>query len=655
MTMLDRMRRHKGWLKWSLALVVLTFVVFYIPDFIATTGGAAPSEVVAEVEGEPITVRDFQRRYTAQLQAYRNAYGSQLSEQLLRQLGIEQQILQQMVDEEAMVAEARRQGLRVSDVEVRERILAIPAFQENGQFIGEQRYRQILQMNNPPLTTQDFEDNLRRALLIEKLRNTVTGWMTVSDSEVADEYRRRNEKVKLDVAPLTPEAFQSQVTVSDADLAAYFEANKENYRIGERRRIRYAVVDVDQVRQQVTVPQSDIDAFYKQNIAQYSTPEQVAASHILMRIDEKDEAEVRKQAEDIARRAKSGEDFAALAKQFSQDESNNTTGGSLGEFGRGTMVPEFEQAAFAMKPGEISDPIKTSFGFHIIKVEKNQPAATRPLAEVRSEIEEQLKWQIAQQQAESVAKEIESQAKTPADLDRIAKERGLHVQDTGAFLRDEPIDGLGPAPEVAAQAFQLADNSVSPALRVSRGWVLATVIGKEEPRLPELAEVRDRVREDVTRERAAELAKTRAAEIAALLKKASDFAAAAKKAGLEVKTTELITRGSPIPDLGVSAEVDNAAFTLPINGVSDPIVTPQGTAIVRVVEKEGVTDEQLASGMDQVRDELVNQRRDRFFSGYMVEAKKKLAIQLNQETLQRAMGPAPAPTSTPAPASPIFQ
>jgi peptidyl-prolyl cis-trans isomerase D len=656
MTMLDRMRRHKAWLKWSLALVVLTFVVFYIPDFITPTGaGAAPSEVVATVQGEDITVRDFQRRYTAQLQAYRNAYGSQLSEQLLRQLGVEQQILQQMVDEEAMVAEARRQGLRVSDVEVRERILAIPAFQENGRFIGEQRYRQMLQLNNPPLTTTDFEDNLRRALLIERLRNAVTGWMTVTDSEVAAEYRRRNEKVKLDVVPLTPEAFVSQVQVSDADLAAHFEKSKERYRIGEKRRVRYALVDVDQVRQQVTVPDNEIEAFYKQNIAQYSTPEQLAASHILLRIDDKDEAAVRKQAEEIAKRAKSGEDFAALVKQFSQDESNNTTGGSLGEFGRGTMVPEFEQAAFAMKAGEISDPVKTSFGYHIIKVEKNQPATTRPVAEVRSEIEDQLKWQKAQQQAESMAKGLESQLKTTADLDRIAKERGLHVQDTGAFLRDEPIDGLGPAPEVAAQAFQLADGAVSPALRVSRGWVFATVIGKEEPRLPELSEVRDRVSEDLRRERAAELAKSRAGEIAAMLKGAGDFAAAAKKAGLEVKSTELITRGSPIPDLGVSPEIENAAFGLPVNGVSDPISTPQGTAIIRVVEKEGVTDEQVASGMDQVRDELVNQRRDRFFSGYMVEAKKKLTIQTNQETLQRALGPAPAAPSTPPPGgSPIF-
>jgi peptidyl-prolyl cis-trans isomerase D len=371
---------------------------------------------------------------------------------------------------------------------------------------------------------------------------------------------------------------------------------------------------------------------------------------------------VRQKAEDVLKRAKAGEDFAALAKQFSQDESNNSTGGSLGEFGRGVMVPEFEQAAFAMKPGEISDLVKTSFGFHIIKVTAHTPAATRPLADVRTEIEDQLKWQNAQQEAESLAKGLEAQIKTRADLDRLdkdldrlAKERGLHVQDTTAFLRDEPIDGLGPAPEVAAQAFQLDEGAVSPALRVSRGWVFATPIGTEPARVPELSEVRDQVRDDVIESRAAELAKSRAAEIAQSLKQATDFAAAAKRAGLEVQTTELIARSSPIPDLGVSEEVDKVAFSLPVGGVSDPISTPQGTAIIRVVEKEDVTEQQIADGRDQLRDELVNQRRDRFFSGYMVEAKKGLAIAINQDTLQRAMGPAPAGAPAPPPTtSPIF-
>lgn len=642
MTMLDRMRRHKGWLKWSLALVVLTFIVFYIPDFLSTNTGAAPSEVLAEVEGEEITVREFQRRYSAQLQAYRNAYGGQMNEQLLRQLGIEQQILQQLVDEEAMVAEGRRQGITVSDVEIRERILSIPAFQENGRFIGEARYRQILQFNNPPLTTTEFEDNMRRALLLEKLRNAVTGWMSISDSEVADEYRRRNEKIKLDVVPLSPDAFRSQVTVGDAEIAAYFDKHKETYRVGEKRKVRYALVDVDQVRRQITVPEPEIEAFYQQNQSQYSSPEQVRASHILLKTESKDEAAVRKQAEEVLKRVKAGEDFAALAKQYSEDDSNKDKGGDLDYFGRGAMVPEFEQAAFAMKAGEVSDLVKTSFGFHIIKVVERRDATTRALSEVRPEIEDQLKFQKAQQQAEQTAKAAEAQIKTAADLDRVAKERGFHVQETGLFLRDEPIDGLGPAPEVSAQAFQLADGAVSPALRVSRGWVFVTVTQKQDPYIPQVTEVRDRIRDDVIRERAAEIAKTKAAEIAATLKSASDFAAAVKKGGLEVKPTELIARGSPLPDLGISPEIDKVVFGLPVGAVSDPISTPQGTAIVRVVQKEPVTDAQVAAGMDSMREELLNQRRDRFFSGYMVKAKEKLSININQEALARVVGPAPA-------------
>src|SRR4029453_13298991 len=258
MTMLDRMRRHKGWLKWSLALVVLTFVVFYIPDFLTTSTGAAPSEVLAEVEGEPITVGAFSRSYNAQGNAYRNAYGGQINDQLIKQLGIDRQILNQLVDEEAMVAESRKQGITVSDVEIRERILALPGFQENGKFVGEQRYRQILQFQNPPMSTGDFESSLRRALQIEKLRNALTGWMSVSDTEVAAEYRKRNEKVKLDVVPGTAEALKNQAPPSAAEIAARFEKSKDRYRIGEKRKIKYALLNVDQVRQTIVVPEAEI-------------------------------------------------------------------------------------------------------------------------------------------------------------------------------------------------------------------------------------------------------------------------------------------------------------------------------------------------------------------------------------------------------------
>ena len=639
MTMLDRMRRHKGWLKWSLALVVLTFVVFYIPDFLTTTTGASPNETIADVEGEAITVGSFTRRYNAQVQAYRNAYGGQMNDQLLKQLGIDRQILQQLIDEEAMVAESRKQGITVSDVEIRERILALPGFQESGKFVGEQRYRQILQIQNPPLTTTEFENSLRRALMIEKLRTALTGWMSVNDTDVVAEFRKRNEKVKLDVVPVTAEAFKSQVTVTDAELVPFFEKAKDKYRIGEKRKIKYAQVNVEQVRGTITVPEAEIAAFYQQNLSQYQTPAQVRASHILFKLEGKDEKVVQALAEDVLKKATApSADFAALAKQYSEDDSNNQNGGDLDYFGRGRMVAEFEQAAFGMKAGEISNLVKTAFGFHIIKVVDNKSDQTRPLTEVRTELEDQLKWQKAQAEAERLAKSLEATTKTPADLDKVAKERNLAVVETGLVASDEPIQGVGAQPEISGRVFGMKEGEVTPAMRVATGWVFATVTGRQDSYLPQLAEVKAKVADDVRQEKAAEMAKQRATAIATELKNAKDFAAAAKRAGLEVKTTELVARGTAIPGLGISEAVDAAAFALPPGGVSDAISTATGTAVIRVVEKVGVTDTEVESGKDVLRDELVNGRRDKFFGAYMQKAKSGLKINIKQDTLARITG-----------------
>ncbi|HUU34843.1 MAG TPA: SurA N-terminal domain-containing protein, partial [Vicinamibacterales bacterium] len=418
MTMLDQMRRHRTWLKWSLAPLILAFGLFFVPTNNTATATVGGEQVLADVQGETVTVAQFQRRYSLQMQQYRNAYGGQISEQMLRQLGMDQQILQALVDEQAMVAEARRQKFRVSDVEVRQRILSLPAFLENGTFIGETRYRQLLSSQNPPLSTKEFEDQLRSAILAEKLRTSVTGWMSVSDSDVAQEFRQRNEKVKLELVALTPDAFKDKVTVTAADLTARFEANKESYRVGEKRKVKYALLEVDKVRETVQIPDAEVEAFYEQNKAQYTTEGRVRASHILLKTDGKDEAAVRAAAETLLAQAKApGADFAALAKANSEDEGSAVNGGDLNYFGRGQMVPEFEQAAFAMKAGEISDLVKTTFGFHIIKVVESQPEITRPLAEVKAEIIDQMKWQKAQEVAEQQAKAMEASIKTAADLE----------------------------------------------------------------------------------------------------------------------------------------------------------------------------------------------------------------------------------------------
>src|SRR5216683_2931446 len=232
MTMLDRMRRHRDWLKWSLGLVCVAFVLFYIPDFLRGTGAdAASSDTIAKVEGHEITAGEFRRTYQAQLQAYRSAYGANMNDQLLKQLGVEQQILQQMVDERAALAEAERLGIKVSDEEVRQRIFAMPAFQENGGFIGEARYQQLLRMQRPPMIPSEFEDNVRRGLAVEKLSGSLTDWLSVNDKDLEKEYRRRNDKVKLAVVSFTADSFRTQVSATDTDVASHFDAHKNDFKI----------------------------------------------------------------------------------------------------------------------------------------------------------------------------------------------------------------------------------------------------------------------------------------------------------------------------------------------------------------------------------------------------------------------------------------
>jgi peptidyl-prolyl cis-trans isomerase D len=638
MTMLDRMRRHRDWLKWSLFLVCVAFVLFYIPDFLRGSGAdASSSDTVAVVEGHEITSGEFRRTYQAQLQAYRSAYGNNMSEQLLKQLGIDQQILQQMVDERAALAEADRLGITVSDDEVRQRILSMPAFQDNGAFIGEARYQQLLRMQRPPLTSAEFEDNVRRGLSVEKLRASVTDWLSVPDQELEREYRRRNDKVKLAVVSFTADSFRTQVNANDTEIAAYFDAHKNDFKIPEKRKIRYLLIDIDAMRAKVVVPPADIEREYNNNSEQYSTPEQVRASHILLKTEGKDDAAVKAKADELLKQARGGADFAELAKKNSEDEGSAKNGGDLDYFGKGRMVPEFDAAVFAMQPGQISDLVKTQYGYHIIKLMDKKAATTRPLAEVRQQLSDQLAYQRAQAQAADLAQKLEGQIKKPADLDSVAKAQGLTVQESGFFSRDEPILGLGPAPEAATKAFDMKPSEVSGALRASRGFVFETMVAKQDPRDAKLEEVKERVREEVVKQKAREASKAKAADIAAKLKSAPDFEKAAKAAGVEAKTTDLIAADAPIPDLGVAPAVTDAAFKLAQGAVSEPIATDNGTAVIKVVEKKEVTTEEWTSSKDRFREELLSDRRNRFFSAYMVKAKQKMKIDVNRESLQRAV------------------
>jgi peptidyl-prolyl cis-trans isomerase D len=636
-TMLDRMRRHKNWLKFSLVAVVGTFILLYVPSFLNSPGaGAAPGDAIATVGGRKITVDTYRRAYQTQVQALRNAYGASLNDQMLKQLGIGQRIVQQLIDEEAVLVEARRIGLTVSDAELRERLLRLPDFQENGQFVGEARYRAVLRMQRPPRTPGDFEDELRKVLTIEKLQGAVAAWVRVSDSEIEEEYRRRNEKVKLDLAIFTANQFRAGIQPTDAELQAQFTAHPDTYKMPEKRRVRYLSLSAEALRARMTVTPQEIEAKYKQNSQTYSMPEQIRASHILFKTEGKDAAAVTKQAEAVLAKVKAGADFAALAKQFSEDDQSKANGGDLDYFGRGAMTPEFEEAAWALEAGKTSGIVKSPFGLHIIKLTDKKAAATKTLAEVRSQIEDQIRWEKAQAETNKVGEEIAKEIKEASDLDRVAKARSLTVGDSGLFSREEPLAGLGFAPAVSSEAFTMEQGKVSGMLRTTQGIAFITLAEIKPSYAPKLDEVKDKVREDVIKTKAVEVAKSKAAGMAQAAK--GNFAAAAKAAGVEVKSTDLITRSAALPEIGVSGAVDDAVFALKAGETTPPISTENAVVVARVKERQDFNPTEFQAAREGIRGELLQARRGQFFSAYMGKAKGKMQIEFNGEAIRTLLG-----------------
>lgn len=623
MTMLDRMRRHKNWLKWSLGIVVVMFVLLYVPSFLRPADGVAPNDAIATIGGRTVLVSTFQRAYNLQASQMRAAYGDAFNEQMLQQLGLGPRLLEQLINDEAVLIEADRLGIRVSDEELRQRILSFPAFQQDGQFIGAERYRQLLASQRPPMTPDQFEGDIRRQITSEKLQALVTGWVHVDDAEVEREYRRRNEKVKLELAVFTAEGFKKTIQPTDAELKAQFDKDPEAYRLPEKRRVRYLAVDAAALKSRQTASQQEIEDLYRRNQSMYSTPEQVRASHILFKTEGKDEAAVRKQAETVLAQVKKGGDFAALAKQYSEDEQSKPSGGDLDYFGRGAMVGAFDEAVWKLEPGQVTQElVKTEYGFHIIKLVDKRAAVTRTIADVRAQLEDQVKTEKAQAEATRKADELAGKIKAPADIDRVAREESLAVGDSGLFSREEPLAGLGFAPVVAAKAFELEPNKVSEKLSTGQGfaWIVVTEI--KPAALPTLDEVRDKVREDVIRTNAVDVARQRAETMAKNAR--GNFAAAAKAAGVEVKTTELITRGTALPEVGINQAVEDAVFGLKPGETSGPISTDNAVVVARVVEKQDVKPEDMATGKAAVADDLRTQRQNQFFAAYMTKAKERI-------------------------------
>ena len=288
----------------------------------------------------------------------------------------------------------------------------MPAFQIDGQFIGEASYRQLLQQQRPPISPSQFEEEIRSEILVERLQAAVTGWVHVSDAEVADEHRRRNERVRVDVVAFRADDFRDQVEATEEDVGVALHRGIVQLRGSGKAAAALPARRPDAIFDSLTLTEDEVQQYYDTNLSQYQTPGQVRASHILLRVDGDEEA-VTARAAGLAAEARAGADFAELAREHSEDDTNAENGGDLGLFGRGRMVPEFENAAFALAAGEVSDPVRSPFGYHVIKVTEKQDEVTQPFARGPRAIENVLKRERSSSRATALARAIAAEATTP--------------------------------------------------------------------------------------------------------------------------------------------------------------------------------------------------------------------------------------------------
>ncbi len=383
----------------------------------------------------------------------------------------------------------------------------------------------------------------------------------------------------------------------------------------------------------MTATPQEIKSRYKTNKAMFSTPEQIRASHILFKTEGKDEAAVKKQAEAVLAKVKAGGDFAALAEAGPRKTAPRTRAATSITSAAAPWSRSSTTRRGRSRSGRRAGLVKSQFGFHIIKLTDKKPAVTRTFDQVKPQLEDQIKSQKAQAEAGKKADELASQIKTPADLDKVARTESLAVADSGLFSRDEPLAGLGFAPAVSAKAFELEPGKVSDKLQTQQGFAWITVVEVKPSAPPTLDEVKDKVRDDVIRLKAVDVAKTRAATMAQAAAK-GNFAAAAKAAGVEVKTTELIVRGAALPEIGVNQQVEDAVFKLKAGETSAPIATESAVVVARVKERQDVKPEDLAAGKGLLRDEMRQQRQNEFFGAYMTKARDKMSLKYNQAAIQ---------------------
>jgi len=632
-----------------LLLICGAMAITLIPG-IGSNDALSKPGVVAKVSGEDVTAEQVRETAREMAQQQARQYGAQAS--MIMSFLIAQdtpRAAEQLIDKQALLVDAQRLGLKSSPQEVKDELQHgryASIFFPGGNFIGEAEYEGMLQQHN--LTPATFEDSVGKEIVISKLQTLITGGAAVSDAAIRQEFVKENTKVKFDYAVLKEDDIKKGLHPTVEELKAFYDSHQKSYAnsIPEKRKIKYVVLDTAKVQGGVQVTRDDLQAYYNQHRDQYRVAEQAKVSHILIKtplpaadgkVDEKGVGEAQKRAEDLLKQLNAGAKFEDLAKKYSEDSGSAKEGGSLGWIGKGRTVPEFEKAAFSLPKGQISGLVKSSYGFHIIRVDDRQDAHMKTLDEVKGEIEAVVKQQKTQEIAQKQAEDLLQQAKTQG-LDAAAAAKGVPVATSDFFGRSDVVPGLGPVPQLMDAVFAAAEKTPPEMAATSQGFAVFQLLAVKPPATPTFDEIRARVEEQFKSERSSVLLSQKTQELSDRAKTEHDLKKAAKELGATVKTSDFVLPDGQVPDIGSMTGQASVAFSMKPGEISGPINSGADGAVISVLEVQAPTEADFAAKRDQTRDVLMQGKQQQIFELYVTNLRSQMEksgkIKINQEEMK---------------------
>lgn len=622
--MITLMRRYRKALQVSLLLVIAAFVASLFVFGAGGVGNGGDREWVARVNGETIPVERYQRRYQAYLDAYSQIYRDKFTQAQAERLGLPLQVVNDLVQEAVVVQRARAEGLELSDEELNAQIHQLPAFHEGGRF-SLKRYQEFLKRRG--MTAATFETDVRRELTRMKVENLVKGGAKVSDGEVEKAFALQRENVRaawalVEMAPLVAAA-----TATDEEIQAYLKDRAMEFRQPDRRRVQYVMVSPNDFKKPAT--DAEVEQYYTEHGAEFESPRQARISHVLARVPETGgsaaEDKAKAKAADAIRRARAGEPFAKLAKELSEDPGSGANGGDLGFVGKGELIPEFEKAAFALKPGEISpEPVRTPFGFHAITVTDVREGGKKPLAAVAPQIREKVVNERADRAAGARADEVRAALRSASDFMAEAKKLGLVPVETRVGRTE--MTGLPRTDSIEETAFTLSLGGVSSPVKSPAGYIVLKAIEHLPAGVPPLADIRDQVVAAVKRQKAEKAGLERARQIVAEVKTV-DVVAAAKKIGATAGETGRFSRLKPAEKIPGDAMM--AALQTVSGGVTEPVKTPQGFYVLKVLERVPADMAELDKEREKVSRELLFDKQGRAWDSWITSVRGNAKIEIS--------------------------